>query len=131
MSPFKKLLLVVTFLILGLNNLDFSTALASTSCCTPTNVGFESAQTMLEPEELDCPAGPQQHRVRLIIANSVSLGDTTNLCDSSSQTNFLPLIYSGQCPAQAHLASWLDKREEHIQALKSEPLWLRYNVLLI
>lgn len=126
----KRILLLLLFLVLGLTNLDFNIALANTSS-HQTDVAFEAQST--EPEELDCPEGPRhRHHVKMVIANTVTVGHVTGSCTPSAAAPLFPVPFSVQCPTQASLlASWLDKREEHISALKSEPLWLRYNALLI
>lgn len=129
MIRFKKFLLLLLFLVVGLTGLDFNIALANTSSHQPA-IAFEAQP--VEPEELDCPEGPRHSkRIKLVIANTVSLSPTPGSCAPSAPAHLLPMVYAGQCPTEALLASWLDKREEHISALKSEPLWLRYNVLLI
>ncbi len=130
MIQHKRILLLLLFLVLGLTNLDFNVALANTSI-HQTDVAFEAQST--EPEELDCPEGPRhRHHIKMVIANSVTVGHSPGSCTQSAPPPLLPVAFTVQCPRQASLlASWLDKREEHISALKSEPLWLRYNSLLI
>lgn len=129
MIRFKKLLLLLLFLVVGLTGLDFNIAIANTSS-HQADMAFEAQPA--EPEELDCPEGPRHSkRIKLVIANTVSISHAPGSCAPPAPTALLPIAYAGQCPTQALLASWLDKREEHISALKSEPLWLRYNVLLI
>jgi hypothetical protein len=128
MIRYKRFLLLLAFFVLGLTSLDYSMALAHTNDHQAAAV--QSAQ--LEPEELDCPEAPRHRRkLHFVVAHSISISETGTLCGSSSPQNLLPIVYAGQCPTESLLVSWLDKREEHIRALKTEPLWLRYNVLLI
>ncbi len=129
MSRLKKCLLLLLFLVIGLTGLDFNIALANTSG-HQSNMAFEAQP--LEPEELDCPEGPRhRHHTKLVIASTVHISHSSSSCAPSSAPPLSIIAYAGQCPTQALLESWRDKREEHFSALKSEPLWLRYNVLLI
>ncbi len=91
-------------------------------------VAFASATPI--PEKLDCPHEPPTRRRVLLAAHSLPLRDVRSPANSDLQVS-MPKFALAQCAERARISSWLYKDRVHDEAIKSDPLWLRFRSLLI
>lgn len=83
------------------------------------------------PEELDCPQESPFRRRVMLAAHSLPLRDARSPANTGLPIAVPKIVLTAQCPENARLSSWLYKHRIHDEAIKSEPLWLRFKTLLI
>ncbi len=133
-NQFRPFLLLVLFVIQCLTCMDLSHAAPGSG--SDIEIGAVNCSTLASDingplsEELDSdPESRIKHRV-FLVANSFSISDQRWITGSETEriTQYSRLDDRAEI---ARIVSWLDKESLHEEATKSEPLWLRFQSLLI